>query len=97
MKPEAANLKAICAAMDQHARNCGEPLQAILLNPFEVERLGWEEIRGVPVEGDQDIPTGRFRLVCSGIHDASEGVADVEEGTGLQEFEVVEQEKPLYV
>ena len=35
------------------------------MNPFEVERLGWEEIRGLPVVADPAIGTGRFRIVCS--------------------------------
>ena len=35
------------------------------MNPFEVERLGWEEIRGLPVVPDAEIGTGRFRIVCS--------------------------------
>ena len=35
------------------------------MTPFEVQRLGWEEIRGLPVVGDSAIGTGRFRIVCS--------------------------------
>jgi hypothetical protein len=35
------------------------------MNPFEVERLGWDEIRGLPVVPDVEIGTGRFRIVCS--------------------------------
>ena len=42
------------------------------MNPFEVERLGWEEIRGLPVVGDPAISTGRFRIVCSREGDGSE-------------------------
>ena len=49
------------------------------MNPFEVERLGWEEIRGLPVIGDAQITTGRFRIICSG-----EG-----EGEELEELEVI--------
>lgn len=35
------------------------------MNPYEVERLGWDEIRGLPVVPDAEIGTGRFRIVCS--------------------------------
>jgi len=35
------------------------------MNPFEVERLGWDSIRGLPIVGDSEIGTGRFRVVCS--------------------------------
>ena len=35
------------------------------MNPFEVERLGWEEIRGLPIVPDPNIGTGRFHIVCS--------------------------------
>jgi len=42
------------------------------MNPFEVERLGWEEIRGLPVVGDSAIGTGRFEIVCSRDSDGSD-------------------------
>ena len=42
------------------------------MNPFEVERLGWEEIRGLPIVGDPEIGTGRFRIVCSREGDGEE-------------------------
>ena len=42
------------------------------MNPFEVERLGWEEIRGLPVVADPAIGTGRFRIVCSRDADGEE-------------------------
>ncbi|HSI79838.1 MAG TPA: hypothetical protein VK919_04215, partial [Solirubrobacterales bacterium] len=49
----------------------------VRMNPFEVERLGWEEIRGLPVVGDPEIGTGRFRIVCSREGDGEE-LDDVE-------------------
>ena len=49
------------------------------MNPYEVERLGWEEIRGLPVVADPAIGTGRFRIVCS-----REG-----EGEELEETEAI--------
>jgi len=49
------------------------------MNPFEVERLGWEEIRGLPIVPDSEIGTGRFRIVCSQELD----------GGGIEETEAV--------
>src|SRR2546421_6078474 len=76
---EAKNLEMISKAIDQHNANCPFPAAEVRMNPFEVERLGWEEIRGLPVVGDPEIGTGRFRIVCS-----REG-----EGTELEEAEAI--------
>jgi len=62
---EASNLEAISKAIDQHNGSCPFPAAEVRMNPFEVERLGWDEIRGLPVIPDPDIGTGRFRIVCS--------------------------------
>lgn len=77
---EASNLEAISRAIDQHNTSCPFPASEVRMNPFEVERLGWDEIRGLPVTGDPAIGTGRFRIVCS--RDA--------EGEGEEEMENVE-------
>jgi hypothetical protein len=69
---EAKNLEAISKAIDQHNANCPFPAAEVRMNPFEVERLGWEEIRGLPVVGDPAIGTGRFRIVCSRDLDGEE-------------------------
>lgn len=63
--PEAKNLEAISKAIDQHNRNCPFPAAEVRMNPFELERLGWDEIRGLPLVPDAEIGTGRFRIVCS--------------------------------
>ena len=76
---EPKNLEAISKAIDQHNANCPFPAAEVRMNPFEVERLGWEEIRGLPIVADPEIGTGRFRIVCS-----REG-----EGTGIEEVEAV--------
>jgi hypothetical protein len=68
----AKNLEAISKAIDQHNSNCPFPASEVRMNPFEVERLGWEEIRGLPVVGDSSIGTGRFRIVCSREGDGEE-------------------------
>jgi hypothetical protein len=79
---EAKNLEAIAKAIDQHNQNCPFPAAEVRMNPFEVERLGWDDIRGLPVVPDPEIGTGRFRIVCSRELD----------DTGLEEVEAVGQE-----
>jgi len=76
---EGKNLEAISKAIDKHNSECPFPASEVRMNPFEVERLGWEEIRGLPVVGDGSIGTGRFRIVCS-----KEGAGDE-----LEEVEAV--------
>jgi hypothetical protein len=75
---EAKNLEAISKAIDQHNANCPWPAAEVRMNPYEVERLGWEQIRGLPIVGDPALGTGRFRIVCS------------REGEGLPEMEDLE-------
>ena len=52
MSSESKNLEAISQAIDTHNRNCPFPAVAVAMNPFEVERLGWDEIRGLPLVRD---------------------------------------------
>jgi hypothetical protein len=80
--PEAKNLEAISKAIDQHNSSCPFPAAEVRMNPFEVERLGWDHIRGLPVVPDAEIGTGRFRIVCS---------RDVD-GEGLEETEAIGKE-----
>jgi hypothetical protein len=79
MSAEAQNLEAISQAIDKHNSECPFPASEVRMNPFEVERLGWDQIRGLPVIGDPNIGTGRFRIVCS-----QDG-----EGSELEEVEAV--------
>ena len=81
MRADAKNLEAISKAIDQHNANCPWPAAEIRMNPFEVERLGWDEVRGLPVVGDPSVGTGRFQLICS---------RDLESGSRGIEEEVVE-------
>ena len=67
--PEAKNLEAISKAIDQHNANCEYPATAVAMNPFEVERLGWDSIRGLPIRPDPDLGTGRFNVICAGDED----------------------------
>jgi hypothetical protein len=74
---EAKNLEAIVKAIDQHNANCPFPAAEVRMNPFEAERLGWDEIRGLPVMPDPEIGTGRFKIVCSRDMDG-EGIEEAE-------------------
>ena len=79
---EAKNLEAIAKAIDQHNANCPFPAAEVRMNPFEIERLGWDSIRGLPLVPDPELGTGRFKIVCSRDLD----------GEGLEEVEAVGQE-----
>ena len=65
MSSEAKNLEAISKAIDQHNRTCEYPAVAVAMNPFEVERLGWDSIRGLPIRPDPSLGTGAFRIICA--------------------------------
>ena len=91
MSAEAKNLEAISKAIDQHNANCPFPASEVRMSPFEVERLGWEEIRGLPIVPDESLGTGRFRIVCS-----QEGEdLEIEEVEAISE--PVEVEQPVEV
>ena len=64
MSAEGKNLEAISKAIDHHNTTCEWPAVAVAMNPFEVERLGWDSIRGLPIRPDPNLGTGRFRVVC---------------------------------
>ena len=64
MSSEAKNLELISKAIDTHNQNCEWPAVAVALNPFEVERLGWDSIKGLPIRPDPNLGTGRYRIVC---------------------------------
>ena len=66
MSSEAKNLEAIVKAIEQHDRNCEYPAIAVAMNPFEVERLGWDTIKGLPIHADPNLQTGRFSVICEG-------------------------------
>jgi hypothetical protein len=62
---EVRNLEAISRAIDQHNASCEFPAVAVEMNAFEVERLGWDEIRGLPIRANPELGTGSFRVVCA--------------------------------
>jgi len=79
---EAKNLEVISKAIDEHNSSCDWPAVAIEMNPFEVERLGWDTIRGLPIRPNPDLGSGSFRVVCAreeglpGEEETVEAVAD---------------------
>jgi hypothetical protein len=86
---DAKNLEAISRAIDQHNATCPFPAAEVRMNPFEVERLGWEDIRGLPIVADPAIGTGRFRIVCS-REGSGEELEEVEAVGSEVEVEVAE-------
>ena len=76
---EAKNLEAISRAIDQHNSNCPFPASEVRMNPFECERLGCDEIRGLPIVPDPELGTGAFRIICSRD----------QEGEGIEEAEAL--------
>jgi hypothetical protein len=79
--PEAKNLEAISKAIDHHNATCPFPAVAVEMNPFEVERLGWDTIRGLPIRTNPELGTGSFRIVCAreeGEPETVEAVAEQE-------------------
>ena len=67
---EAKNFEAIAKAKADHNRKCPFPPHTVRMNPFEIERMGWEAgdvIAGLVLEADPRLGTGAFRLVCDGM------------------------------
>jgi hypothetical protein len=81
---EAKNLEAISAAIDHHNASCEWPAVAVEMNPFEIERLGWDAIRGLPIRPNAELGTGRFRIVCAR-----------EEGEPVEEVEAVAEQEAV--
>lgn len=62
----AKNLRAIDEALKSHDDSkCPGEIVEIRMHPIEVERLDFEDYRGIPIVGYPHVPTGRFRLKCS--------------------------------
>ena len=61
----AKNLEVISKAIDEHDSSCEWPAVAVEMNPFEVERLGWDTIKGLPIRPNESLGTGSFRVVCA--------------------------------
>jgi hypothetical protein len=66
LSSQGKNLESLVKAIKQHDESCDFPAIAVMMNPFEIERLGWEEIMGIEIKPDSKLPTGRFRIICDG-------------------------------
>ena len=85
---EAKNLEAISKAIDHHNATCEFPAVAIEMNPFEIERLGWDAIRGLPLRPDPGMGTGSFRVVCA-REEGEPGEVETVEAVAEQDAPVV--------
>ena len=85
---EVKNLEAISKAIDAHNSNCPFPAVAVAMNPFEVERLGWDTIRGLPVRPEPNLGTGSFRILCQ-KDEGLEQEQEVVEAVSDREIETV--------
>ena len=81
MSAEAKNFEAITKAKADHSAKCPFPPHTVRMNPFEIERMNWEEgdtIAGLILEGDPKVGTGAFRLVCDGMEPPELELEEVE-------------------
>lgn len=92
----AKNLKRITESVEQHDEGCKAKAKAVLLCPFELDRLGFDSIttksgRRVPIKADDSLGTGRLRVVCDGYHGPKreEEVKDTVEAPAPAERELV--------
>jgi hypothetical protein len=79
----AKNLKRIAESVEQHDSNCEKKAKAVCLNPFELDRLGFDHVvlkngRRVPIKADDSLGTGRLRIVCDGYHGPKKGIEQEE-------------------
>ena len=81
MSAEGKNFEAITKAKADHNARCPFPPHTVRMNPFEIERMQWEEgdtIAGLVLEGDPKVGTGAFRLVCDGMEPPELEIEEVE-------------------
>jgi hypothetical protein len=81
MTAEGKNFEAITKAKADHNARCPFPPHTVRMNPFEIERMQWEEgdtIAGLVLEGDPKVGTGAFRLVCDGMEPPELEIEEVE-------------------
>ena len=93
--PEAKNFEAISKAKADHNKHCPFPPHSVRMNPFEIERMGWEEgdtIAGLLLESDAKLGTGAFRLICDGMEPPELEIEETEAISGPVEPLVVAQQ-----
>ena len=92
----AKNMQAVCKAKEVHNQTCpyGGNANAVHLNWFDIERMGWEEgddICGLTVIGDEKVATGMMRVTCDAEPDGG-GPSEEEE---VETVEAVAAEREL--
>ncbi len=93
----AKNMQAVCKAKEVHDKTCpyGGNANAVHLNWFDIERMGWEEgdvICGLTVMGDEKVATGMMRVTCDAEPDDPSGL---EEEQDVEVVEAVSREREL--
>lgn len=63
---EIFNLIAIRRALDRHNSRCPMEAEAILLHPYDHGLMGYDELWGIQVVADEDVPVKRCRIKCHG-------------------------------
>lgn len=81
----AKNLRAIQNAIDAHAKICAAQVIEIRMNPFEVERLDFDDFNGIPIVADEEMQTGRVRIICEAERPPTEG-NEITEAVGTEVF-----------
>ncbi len=95
----AKNMQAVCKAKEVHNKTCpyGGSANAVHLNWFDIERMGWEEgddICGLTVFGDGKVATGMMRVTCDAEPDDPSGLEAEED---LEVVEAVSAEREIAV
>jgi hypothetical protein len=89
---EAKNFEAIVKGKEQHNKSCPFPPHTVRMNPFEIERMQWEEgdtIAGLLLESDAKLGTGAFRLICDGMEPPELEIEETEAISGpLEPLEI---------
>jgi hypothetical protein len=95
----AKNMQAVCKAKEHHDKSCpyGGKANAVHLNWFDIERMGWEEgdvICGLVVNGDEKVATGMMRVTCDAEPDGGGGLKAEED---LEVVEAVSADREILV
>src|SRR3954463_6193708 len=90
-------MQAVCKAKEQHDKTCpyGGTANAVHLNWFDIERMGWEGgdgICGLPGLGGEKVGTGTMRGTCDAEPDDPSGLEAEED---VEVVDAVSSEREL--